>query len=172
MARNVFDYETVAILWADQYHVEGSQRSARSPGAKMFFDGDTIYSYGEHFPIARIHGDVVLFTASGHSVTTEKHKRIVWNAARRRYDRVFTVDTVRAGCVLDHERNLRHIVEGAIDSYRKASRARKQRDYLITQARRLVFDAEKYAERFGLDAPVIPAEPHAALLANAILALA
>jgi len=40
----------------------------------MFIDGDTIYSYGRHFPIARHHKGVVLFNPDGYSNTTAKHK--------------------------------------------------------------------------------------------------
>ena len=47
----------------------------------MFIDGDTIFSYGYHFPIARRTGkvdengrDIFLFTDRGYSNTTVRHK--------------------------------------------------------------------------------------------------
>ena len=43
----------------------------------MFIDGDTIYSYGYHFPIARRFQGVILFTNKGYSQTTARHKTLV-----------------------------------------------------------------------------------------------
>jgi len=48
----------------------------------MFIDGDTIYSYGRHFPIARWYKGVVLFNPDGYSNTTAKHKGKVLYALR------------------------------------------------------------------------------------------
>lgn len=44
----------------------------------MFIDGDTIYSYGYHFPIAtRLRDGLYLFNNIGYSNTTAKHKNHV-----------------------------------------------------------------------------------------------
>jgi hypothetical protein len=67
--RHVYSHDMVAHLWAHQ-----SQDSARTANGNFFFTGDTIYSYGHHFPIARHVGGVVLFTTRGYSVTTAGHK--------------------------------------------------------------------------------------------------
>lgn len=50
----------------------------------MFIDGDTIYSYGYHFPIARRAGDVFWFTNKGYSQTTGRHKSAVLQALEYR----------------------------------------------------------------------------------------
>ena len=63
----------VAHLWAHQ-----SKPSAS--GSHFFFQGDTIYSYGGHFPIARLYKGVVLFTTQGYSSTTAHHKSIASSA--------------------------------------------------------------------------------------------
>src|SRR4051794_17602476 len=77
--RTVVDSREVAHLWAHR-----AQEHARDRGGKLYFNGDTIYSYGEHFPIARhvYHGDqhIVLFTCMGYSNTTSRHKRRVLSA--------------------------------------------------------------------------------------------
>jgi len=65
--------EQVAHLWANK------SRSA-AKGSSFYFDGDTIYSYGAHFPIARHYKGVVLYTSRTYSVTTAKHKGIVCSA--------------------------------------------------------------------------------------------
>lgn len=67
----------VAHLWANK-----SKQSAS--GSHFYFEGDTIYSYGRHFPIARhaIHKGkpCVLFTTDDYSSSTSRHKSYVRNA--------------------------------------------------------------------------------------------
>lgn len=83
----------VAHLWANQ-----SRKEAK--GSHFYFEGDTIYSYGPHFPIARLFTHpasgktCVLFTSEGYSVTTTRHKSIVLSACSH-LER-FTVRKVRA----------------------------------------------------------------------------
>ncbi len=43
----------------------------------MFIDGDTVYSYGRHFPIARRYGNDFIMTTKGYSPTTSRHKSLV-----------------------------------------------------------------------------------------------
>lgn len=74
--RKVFSsHQEVAHVWASRSQDEGRASS-------MFFYGDTIYSYGRHFPIAKFETitqpdgspkTVVLFTTRGYSVSTSKH---------------------------------------------------------------------------------------------------
>ena len=45
--RTVHPADMVAHLWAHK-----SQDFARNPGHNFYFHGDTIYSYGSHFPVA------------------------------------------------------------------------------------------------------------------------
>src|SRR5690348_11351714 len=71
--KTVFDTDEIAHLWAHR-----TQDAARNPQGNFYFSGDTIYSYGSHFPIARhikgAHGaDGVFFTSRSYSNTTAKH---------------------------------------------------------------------------------------------------
>lgn len=71
--RTVFSNDMVAHLWANQ-----SQHEARNANSSIWFEGDTIYSYGRHFPIARWitnnEGErLCLFNDKSYSVTTAKH---------------------------------------------------------------------------------------------------
>jgi len=82
MARQKNVYKTAEIphLW---FHK--TQHSARNQCGNLFFDGDTIYSYGHHFPIARHvtneRGEAaVLFNSASYSSTTAKHKSDVRRA--------------------------------------------------------------------------------------------
>jgi|GEM_PF-3378619 len=71
--KHVFPTDEIAHLWAHK-----TQDDARNPGGNFYFRGDTIYSYGSHFPIARhVTNDkgeaAVLFTNQKWSNTTAKH---------------------------------------------------------------------------------------------------
>jgi hypothetical protein len=46
--KHVFDTGEIPHLWAHQ-----TQDEARNRQGNLYFTGDTIYSYGSHFPIAR-----------------------------------------------------------------------------------------------------------------------
>lgn len=70
-------------------HAWAHQHEARATGSNFYFVGDTIYSYGPHFPIARIDVDrgIVWFTTRGYSNTTAKHTSL----ARQAIPSVYTV---------------------------------------------------------------------------------
>jgi hypothetical protein len=95
MAREKHVYPTneIAHLWAHQ-----SKPDARNPQSNFYFRGDTIYSYGSHFPIARhIEHDgkkAVLFTSRTYSNTTAKHVHNTRGSIPRGVP-VFEVDDVR-----------------------------------------------------------------------------
>lgn len=79
--KTVVNSAQVAHLWANQ-----SQPEARNAKGSLYFRGDTIYSYGSHFPIARhvtARGGraVVLVTTKSYSVTTSGHTSSVRSAA-------------------------------------------------------------------------------------------
>ncbi|MES2727571.1 MAG: hypothetical protein V4643_10755 [Bacteroidota bacterium] len=72
----------VAHLFANQL-----QDNAKYSGGNFYFSGNTIYSYGSHFPIARhVTNDkgekALLFTERTYSNTTAKHLSIVRQAVR------------------------------------------------------------------------------------------
>ena len=65
-------------------HVWANQEQEHGVGSNMFFERDTIYSYGYHFPICKIENvsgeNYYLFTTSEYSNTTAKHKHLVLRA--------------------------------------------------------------------------------------------
>jgi hypothetical protein len=78
MRRKLANLSEVAHYWANQIQEEGESSS-------MFFRGNTIYSYGHHFPIAKhctnSRGEnYVLFTLRGYSNRTSKHISYVRSA--------------------------------------------------------------------------------------------
>lgn len=88
--------QEVADAWAMGY-------SAKS--GTMFTDGETIYSYGYHFPIAKKVNGYVLFNHTYYSATTSKHQCHVRRAMRG--DIVYC----RAIGVNDNERYTRACVD-------------------------------------------------------------
>lgn len=51
----------------------------------LFFENDTLYSYGRHYPLALfVKPDTVLINDVGYSVTTSKHIRIAKDATSKR----------------------------------------------------------------------------------------
>jgi hypothetical protein len=66
--RTVVSKSEVAHFWANK-----TQSEARVSGGNFYFNAETIYSYGRHFPIATHYKDVVLMTTRTYSNTTAKH---------------------------------------------------------------------------------------------------
>jgi hypothetical protein len=145
--RHVVDHGEVAHLW---YHQ--TQDWAKSKGrGQLYFRGDTIYSYGGHFPIARhVKNDkgeaAVLFTTRDYSHTTGMHKRgtrsAIPSTARvfyiERPDRMPTVVDVQ-----DKERK-------AAELLAKSKRARANKASYLSRANSLLEDARNMVEFFGL----------------------
>lgn len=76
--KNVYQNQDVAHRWAN-----GVDREIRNPGRTVFtsYDGQTIYSYGHHFPMAtRITPELFLVNPNRYSVTTAKHQSYVFRA--------------------------------------------------------------------------------------------
>lgn len=79
--------EQVANMFTGLFH------SGRSNS--MFIDGDTIYSYGYHFPIAtRVNSKLYLFNCNHYSNTTAKHKNEVLSAIATNDAQVIECDMV------------------------------------------------------------------------------
>jgi len=84
-------HNEVAHIWASQSQAEGQ-------ASRIFFEGETIYSYGRHFPVARFapeYGNIVLFTSRGYSSSTGKHKGIIRGAIPDSYTLIYCDDVSR-----------------------------------------------------------------------------
>lgn len=111
--------QEVADAWAMGYSAKSSN---------MFTDGETIYSYGYHFPIAKKVNGYVLFNHTRYSTTTRKHQCHVRRAMRG--DIVYC----RAISANDNERYTRCFVEGLL---RKIPKSRKIDDRVYDVRREL-----------------------------------
>jgi hypothetical protein len=142
-------HDVVAHAWA---HQTGKNRK----GFNVFYEGDTIYSYGYHFPIARHAGDrVVLFTSRDYSVSTSKHKTQVRRAVSHR--KVLEVDNVVARTEGEHVVNWQTMLVDARSYLHRSQRARKawNIEFYAEQATTLLASMNEYAQHFGLNLPTV-----------------
>lgn len=51
--------------------------TGRNGNQTIFIDGDTIYSYGRHWPVAKRDGDTVRVNSDKYSRTTSKHTGLI-----------------------------------------------------------------------------------------------
>lgn len=135
-------------------HIWANQSRASAKGSNLFFEGPVIYSYGRHFPIARVvdSGPLILFTTNGYSATTAKHKSYARSAIPH-YVRVLYVPDVCANYPGTHSANLQAIIDARETAILKASRARSNGELHIRDAETLASDARTYAAAFGLPVP-------------------
>ncbi len=145
MRTKVSNHE-VARLWAAQF-----QSHAGNSAGSIWFEDDTIYSYGRHFPIARLTKGAVLFNCRTYSITTTSHQSEVYRALG--FCLMFSVPYVKANSLADHKSNHAHICAEAYISEKKAKRARLNYSKAChsTQAALLRQQATEYARLFDLD---------------------
>lgn len=146
--KTVVSNSQVAHLWANQ-----SQEHARN-GRNFYFQGDTIYSYGSHFPIARIveregKGKAVLFTIRTYSKTTAKHCSIVRPACSH-YEKIFHVKDPTSSNFLEF---FEEYFQRASNLWEKAKRARSNAVYFYNQYDDVINEANNLADYFDLDVP-------------------
>jgi hypothetical protein len=150
-------HQAVAHAWANQ---TGRQRT----GFNIYYDGPTIFSYGRHFPIARICDDgetdrpTILFTSKGYSRSTAKHKSYISRAIDHHHYRVFSVNDVLARKPAEHLKNWECSIEDARESIGKAKRARKNASWYIDDAERAVKRCNDYSTAFGLGMSTVTME--------------
>lgn len=98
--KSIFDTAQCAHVWAQQ-----NQDWGRNAKGTVYFERETIYSYGSHFPMARFaRPDVVLVNRAKYSVSTSSHQSDVESAIR--HVKSFAVKNVRADSKSEHVANL------------------------------------------------------------------
>lgn len=139
----------VAHLWAHQ-----SQDEARNANNNFYFRKECIFSYGNHFVIAKhLENSKVLFTLRTYSNTTSKHISITRQAISYK-DIVFAyyIDSYSQN-VEAHENNFNLWLKDAEHSGGKLLKAKKPEIYLneLSVTNNYV---NKYAQYFGVTIPV------------------
>ena len=165
--KHVFDTGEIPHLWAHR-----TQDDARNKQGNLYFTGDTIYSYGSHFPIARhVTNDAgeraVLLTTATYSVTTASHCSAVRSAIPSGV-RVFHVPSVyhgrysgsdltaddHAGNVADYTARIeKHVITSA------RARSSYAKTWNNQRACHLRDQAFAYCAFFDLPVPNIPEVP-------------
>ena len=145
--RKVFPKNMVAHVWAQRTQDEG-----RSSTGNFYFVGDTIYSYGRHFPIAKFvdlpNGEsVVLFTSRSYSITTSSHIAAVRQSLRGG-QRTFVVTNPAGGIdeILD---DLQDKANAAHSAAQKPRIRQATRDNHMAECARLIRQYDEMAELWG-----------------------
>lgn len=114
----------VAHIWA-----AGSQTQGRNGTRNIFFEDNTLYSYGYHFPLAFYDRakNRVICNSNGYSVTTARHKGDTLHAVRGRARFICHIP-LRSGQVvsmrdIDLQAGLEYLLKEAIDAASVARRA-------------------------------------------------
>ena len=142
------DLSQIAHLWANQH-----QSEARNSSRNLFFNNDTIYSYGHHFPIGKHVKNnageyATLFTLRTYSKTTAGHISIVHQAARHK-----NLIYCYFPNIYEHSANFEQWQKNILNEAKKLERAKKPHLYL-TKIEHLSNQVNKYAEFFSLDIPL------------------
>ena len=144
--KTVFNNSELAHIYANQ-----RQQHGRNSNGSFYFEGKTIYSYGGHFPIAKIVAnesgdDCMLFTYRTYSNTTAKQISIVRNATRQ-YKKIYchTPST-------NHSSNFASWLQLSEHQAAKLQKAKKPELYL-NELSRLYSEVSEYAQFFNLAIP-------------------
>ena len=148
--KKVLTPEKVAQAWATK-----SQSEARNASGNFYFDGDTIYSYGSHFPIARhVTNDLgegaILITTKGYSVTTARQIGRVRLAASRTVLPIFHVPCVTRRDGFEPFDAFKTYAPRIEELQGKVARARSYKELHNEQLEALRKEAAVFAQFFGI----------------------
>lgn len=139
--RKVVKPQEVAHLWANQLQYE-----AYNPNRSLYFERDTIYSYGYHFPIAKHLNGKILFTTRGYSNTTAKHISIV-SSASSHIEKIYCYNPSYS-----RSENFEEWRKEAELVAKNLTNARKPEKYL-NELGAIANQAQKYADFMGVEIP-------------------
>lgn len=139
-------------------HVWANQTQSHGKGSSMFFENETIYSYGYHFIIAKHIENkegkkCVFFNDRSYSNTTSKHQSLVWRSipANVEFYKVKSFFNDINSATSAHKDNLINYLEYSEDAKNKAIKANKHKMGYLQQVKNSLDVFEKYCKFFGLD---------------------
>ena len=112
-------------------------------GSRMFSEGDTIYSYGHHFPIAKHTAWGFIFNKNGYSVSTAKHKGIVLRAIGSS-EIIELIDCNENKAEETFRRNMAEMENLIL----KKERARTRKDFYNSQIEELLEQQSRIKDRY------------------------
>lgn len=132
-------------------------------GSNMFYNNDTIYSYGYHFPLAKFvkdakDNDVIMLNIDSYSISTAKHQIIVRTAIPSNIPVIRCIHPENS--FFANYENLLYRLNNANNFINKAKKAIKIKSQLINNAKHeinsfndyvnmLKVDVSKFVEGFG-----------------------
>lgn len=124
--KTVFKTDEIPHLWINQ-----SVEHARNYG-NLFFEGPIIYSYGRHFPAAKIFPEknLVLINSNSYSNTTAGHLRAIEGAIPRGTLKVIHVPNPEGNYIHHHIQNVECFISNMKQAAEKLIRARKKSIYI------------------------------------------
>lgn len=151
--RHVFLTHEIFDVWVKQTQHEG-----RNKQGNVFFEGDIIYSYGHHFPLARLIGNFALYNDRRYSKTTDGHQACVRGVLEGRW--MFKVVSLLDP--IDHQANLHNYQKNINDCFEKAKKARQRKQQYITSGHAWINEGNSYIQHFKLNqshfiVPTLPA---------------
>jgi hypothetical protein len=148
--KEVFDTGEIPHLWAHKV-----QAHARNAQGNLSFDGDTIYSYGSHFPIARHVSNksgraAILFTTRSYSVTTSGQVSAVRSAIPKNVPVFHVFDPA-----LSPRESLACYVSAVAVNAKCASERKMEttRNEDVERALSLIAECKAFCKFFGLRVP-------------------
>lgn len=160
--KSVYSSRELTHVWAN--FQKGESRAIRTPQGNLYTSGNTIYSYGSHFPIAKHYWDkkgkhYVLLTTRRYSNTTAKHIGYV-TCAIPAYVTVIRCEHVDIGEGTSeytlqvntkiHNRNLNAIAEEIKALQGKLAKARINKAYYAGEINRQIANARAYCALFRI----------------------
>lgn len=148
--RTKFSNSELTHVWANQTQTHGK-------GSNIFFEYDSIYSYGYHFKLAQHitnkQGEkCVFFNDKSYSNSTSKHQTLVWRSipANVKFFKVQSFFNDIETSTTAHLENLKSYLEYAKDAQQKAIKATKLKNGYIEQAKISIDVLNKYVSFFDL----------------------
>lgn len=145
------DDREIAHLWMHQ-----TQESARNPRRNFYFDGPMIYSYGSHFPIAKLATNAILFTTRTYSITTSRHIGAVRQAIHGNDLPVFYLpdpSDAYPACFESYRKRIEDLIESIKPRTRQTTKAG-----ILAEISSLTEQSNEFAEWAGLpDRLTLPA---------------
>lgn len=170
--KQCFSAQELPEVWLSQSQDSG--RTSDNLGGKFYFTGDTIFSYGPHFPIAQLFDapdgeQVILFTTRTHSVTTAGHVQLVQRATRNSPRRVVHCNYVTGFDMVGNVREFKRKTDALAIKHAAARKPELYSGSIFHQARL----AREYCEVMCIPAPewaqipdtILPGKPLIAALA-------
>lgn len=123
-------------------------------GSNMFYNNDTIYSYGYHFPIAKFvkdanENEVIMVNVRSYSNSTSKHQQHLRSAIPSNIKKISCIRPENS--FFANYENLLYRLNNANNFINKAKKAIKNKSQLISNAKYEINNFNDYVNTFKVD---------------------